>query len=466
MDGARRATTLRSLCLIPILALAAVLRFAALPSRGLLYWDEAKFLLEGVRLNTALLAVSDSRVVIPTGKAIGTAKPTHALLLALADALFGIHDYSGLFASAAFSVAGVALTFAVASLLFDPIVGLFAALILAVSEYDVIYARSALSESDANAILLTGVLLWLWDRQGRRSARRRYLLQGGAATLLGLAFTVNYRIAVYAAVIIGLDLLYGLRERGHAASMRRALIWLAGFLAAPAAWEILDLVARARHLVLFRSEITLRPTSYLQEVMYQIHQGKQSAVHFGPLPYLQWFIAYEGLILALLLTAGIIVALRRRSFPWLAVLVPIALPYLLYIWAPVIVPRNLSAAIPFASILAAAALVTGARRLPGARAPLAASLAVALILAGDGARRTWALSEDRSGYSYAAAYIRAHSSSDVLTVNEITAFYFRGTEGRCRYSKVPRTLSQLNADIRGGYSYALMDHFSRLATRY
>ncbi|MGH2442745.1 MAG: hypothetical protein ACRDFX_06240 [Chloroflexota bacterium] len=36
--------------LIAIVALGAALRFSFLTDRGLIYWDEAKFALEGIRL--------------------------------------------------------------------------------------------------------------------------------------------------------------------------------------------------------------------------------------------------------------------------------------------------------------------------------------------------------------------------------------------------------------------------------
>ena len=141
-----------------------LLRFANLPVRGLIYWDEGKFLLEGVRLETGLRILAGAHSSLPAGKAIGTAKPTHALLIALAFLLFGAHDYSALFLNAFAGVMAVIVVYRIAALLFDPTVGLVAALVLAVSEYDVIYSRSALSESDANALLLLGVLLWVYER--------------------------------------------------------------------------------------------------------------------------------------------------------------------------------------------------------------------------------------------------------------------------------------------------------------
>lgn len=461
-----RATSVRVLAITLVVILAAVLRFAELPARGLIYWDEGKFLLEGVRLETGLRLLAGAHTALPTGKAIGTAKPTHVLLIAISFALLGIHDYSALFLNALAGVLAIILLYRIAMLLFDSTTALFAALILAVSEYDVIYARSALSESDANALLLLGVLLWLHARCGVPRARRSTILLVAAALVFGLAFTTNYRISVYVAAIIGFDLLYGLKQRGLSQTMARGTKWVAGCIVTPVLWQIVDVMARTRGTVLFRSEITHKPASYFSEALYQIHQGKQSQILFGPLPYLQWYVAYEGWILALLLALGIVMALRIRSFVWLAALSPVAVPYLLYIWAPILVPRNLAAAIPFTAILIAAALVPTVRRVVGARAFVAVLLVIAVILGADGVRRSWRLSAERSGFARAASYVESHQGRLALTTNEAPVFYLRGEGGQCRAAKVPHSLLRLSADVRAGYSYVIMDHDSWSTARF
>jgi Dolichyl-phosphate-mannose-protein mannosyltransferase len=461
-----RATSLHVLAVTLIVILASVLRFAELPSRGLIYWDEGKFLLEGVRLETGLRLLAGAHTSMPEGKAIGTAKPTHALLIAFSFALLGVHDYSALFLNALASVLAVVLVYRIATLLFDSAIGVVAALVLAVSEYDVIYARSALSESDATALLLLGALLWLRERCGVTRTRRSVGLLLAAALVFGLAFTTNYRISVYVAVVIAFDLLYGLKPRGLRQTVLRGAQWVVGIAIAPILWQIVDVLARARGTVLFRSEITHRPTTYFGEALYQIHQGKQSEFAFGPLPYLQWYVAYQGWMLALLLALGVVIALRVRSFAWLVVLCPVAVPYLLYIWAPIIVPRNLAAAIPFASILIAAALVLTVRRLANARVFVVVLLVIAVVLGADGARRSWRLSAERSGFTRAAGFIELHYARVVLTTNEAPVFYLRGSTDHCHAAKVPHSLQQLSADVRAGYSYALMDHVSGAAAHF
>jgi hypothetical protein len=55
---------------------------------------------------------------------------------------------------------------------------------------------------------------------------------------------------------------------------------------------------------------------------------------------------------------------------------------------------------------------------------------------------------------------------EVLSTNEITMFYLRGENGRCTGARLPHTLARLSADIRAGYSYAVIDHFYWPAARF
>ncbi len=446
-----------SIALLGITALAALLRFHSLPLRGLIYWDEAKFMLEGARLQTGMRILTGYRASLPQGKAIGTAKPTHALFIALAYALLGVHDYSGLVLSATASVLGVVLVYCVGFLLFDSTVGLVAGLVLAVSEYDVIYARSALSESDASALLLLGVVLWLLAIRRFRAPRQHRLAVFAAGLVFGIAFTTNYRMVVYIAALVGLDLIYRFFSHGSVLDVAgRCVLWLVGLAAAPCVWEAVDLVARSRGTVLFRSEISDRPTTYFQEALYQIHGGKQAAVHFAPLSYLQWFIQYEGWAAAVLLAAGCVIAVRKRSFPWLAALCPVGIPCLLYMWAPVTVPRNLAEAVPFAAVLIAATVVAGVRHVFSVSKSLSVLLAVSALIAGDGILHSWRLGSERSGFASAAQFLAARGARNVLTTNEVPVFYARGSGNACYALKMPHTLGDLAIDVASGYRYAIL----------
>jgi len=178
---------------------------------------------------------------------------------------------------------------------------------------------------------------------------------------LGIAFTANYRLIVYCAVVVAFDLLRSGRSiRGLS---RAASLWLGGLAIAPALWQAADLLARARGIVLFRSEITGRPTLYVQQALYQLHGGKQSVFLFSPLPYVQWYVWREGIALSFLVLAGIAVIVlgsrgsREESWRQRIVVALIVIPYAVYSFAPFVTPRNLDATVPFACIAAAAGLL-------------------------------------------------------------------------------------------------------------
>jgi 4-amino-4-deoxy-L-arabinose transferase-like glycosyltransferase len=472
---------IRGVLLAGILSLAAILRFYSLSGRGLIYWDEAKFSLEGVRLEAYLQALFGHHVFLTAGKSVGTAKPTHALFIALAYAVFGIHDYAPLYMDALASVVDVALAYFLGKRLFGPIPGLVGALFLAVSEYDVIYARSALSESDADALFLAGVLLWVigWDTQrsdSKQPARTpaKWLILAGL--FAGASFTANYRLSVYILVLVVFDFVRAWRTAGWSAVPRRILPWAVGLAAVPLLWQLVDVAARAGNHVLFRSEVNViikshghvifknvsigKPEWYLTQALFQLHGGKQSVVQLNPLPYLEWFYVRQGIPICLLVLLGLYFALRTRTFPWLVTASFVVIPFLIYMFAPFIVPRNLDAALPFVSILAAATLFDLVEMFRVARARPAVMVGLTAAIALLGVTMSWRLTHETSGFKSAAAYVWSHGGTRVLASNEVPIFYFPGPPygTRCDAIAIPGPLAKLEAERAAGYRYVILDH--------
>lgn len=463
-----RADSARILCpaaALAILVLAAVLRFHDLALRGLIYWDEAKFALEGIRVETGLLALVGQHVSLAAGKSIGTAKPMHALLLAVAYLAFGVHDYAGLYLNATCSILSVALAMYIALRLFGPTVALVAGLLLATSEYDVIYARSVLSESDAAFLFLCAVAVWLardLERQNfpRQPARGLTgpLLSG---LLCGAAFTVNYRMVVYDAVLVLTDLILVVRVDRRLV-WPRLLAWTGAGLFFPVVWQAIDLVAHARHFLLFGHELGGGWFPYYGETIYQIHQGKQSAFRFQPLTYVGWFVVRQGWWQLLLLCFAFVMVAWKRSTQWMIPAALVAVPYLIYTFAPFTVPRNLVAALPFAMMLMAAALWSALARL-GPASILA--IAAALVLGGASSIGAWQLTAERSGFISAARYVEQHGGS-ALTSTEIMLFYLRGSGSTCHAPALPHHYDDLGPYATAGYRLAVVErhHFSPVVT--
>ena len=460
------------LCVLPPLLLVAVLlRFDALTQRGLIFWDEGKFTLEGLNLYVRLESLFGSHPMVLTGKTIGTAKPTHALLIALSYAVLGVHDYAPLMLDATASVLQVGLLFLLARRLFGVRVALLATALLAVAGYDILYARSALSESDANLFFICGVLVWSLTVVHRAklevatvsaTLRTRVL----AGFLLGLGFTTNYRLVVYIAVLVGLDLVIVCKRRGWRSGTQALVLWIAGVAVCPMLWEIVGLVARGHGVILFRSEITHRPTSYFSEVLYQIHGGRQAALRFNPLLYVEWYRIRQGWPMLLLLGTGIGLAVVRRAANWLIPATLVLGPYALYSFAPVFVPRNLDATIPFSSLLVAAVLMSGIGALSRLRIAAVALLTLSFVLAAYDGVHAWRLTTQRSGFAEAALYVRDRGTENALIVNEVLRFYLRDSGQSCDTPRLPGTLSSLAAADRVGDEYVILDRRGSAVARY
>jgi 4-amino-4-deoxy-L-arabinose transferase-like glycosyltransferase len=460
------------LCVLPPLMIVAILfRFGALTQRGLIFWDEGKFTLEGLNLYVRLESILGSHPTVLTGKTIGTAKPTHALLIALAYAVLGVHDYAPLMLDAGASVLQVGLLFLLARRLFGVRVALVATALLAVAGYDILYARSALSESDANLFFMGGVLVWTRAvvQRGKLEVEAEWATLKSrllAGFLMGLGFTTNYRLIVYIAVLVGLDLVIMYRCRGWGSGMKTLSLWIAGLALCPVLWEIVGLVARGHGVVLFRSEITHRPTSYFSEVLYQIHGGRQSAVRFNPLLYIEWYRIRQGWPMLLLLGAGIGLAARRRSANWLIPATLVLAPYAIYSFAPVFVPRNLDTTIPFSSLLVAAVLMSGISALTRLRFSAIALLTLSFLLAAYDGVHAWRLTAERSGFAEAALYVRDRGTENALIVNEVLRFYLRDSGQSCDTPQLPGTLSSLAAADRVGDEYVILDRRGSAVARY
>lgn len=436
---------------------AAALRCVGLGSQGLVYWDEAKFALEGVRFHSELLSFLTGSHLELAGKAVGTAKPSHALLIGVAYLVAGVHDYVPPYLNAAASLIGVVFVYLLGRRLFGLRAGLIASALLAVTMYDVVYARSALSESDGNAVLLGGLLIWAYTRRvavdGQETPDRTPLI-ALAGLALGFALTINYRIAPSIAAIVVFDLMWTAIFRWRVALPRLAC-WLAGVAVAPMVWQIAGNAMAARGIVLFRNESTLKPETYLGQLLGRFQVGLGTGPSAGSF---QWSTVLErlGPVMVALLVLALIFALRARSSPWILIVLLVAVPLAGSLSASFSVARSLSVAIPFAALAAAATLDVMARgSATGGRIAWAVAALAVLV----GATTSWGLMGERSGFARAVAYVKARGSDRTLTSSEVPVFYFSGPGAGCRAPR-PTSLDALVADVQGEYSYVILDYHS------
>lgn len=172
--------------IILILLLAIFLRFFNLQQRGAYNWDEGEYL--------------DAAESVLEGKYlwIGVAlKPLHNFLIMVSFLLFGNHDYVGIGVSAFTGVLTVYLVYLIGRKLFDEKIGLFAALILAVTEYHLYYSRSALA--DGNLTFFFVLTMFFYVHSLLNGEKKYHVLTGIG---VGLCFLTKNTGALVLPVIL------------------------------------------------------------------------------------------------------------------------------------------------------------------------------------------------------------------------------------------------------------------------
>jgi hypothetical protein len=128
-----------------------------------------------------------------------------------------------------------------------------------------------------------------------------------------------------------------------------------------------------------------------------------------------------------------------------------------FVFAPFFVPRNLEAALPFTSLLAAAGLCTVVGAVHPARARLTLFVVVPLALAVISSALTWRLTSVRSGFATAARYLAQHGGGKALNGTEIMVFYLQGSGRSCLAPPLPLSVAGLGPFVRDGYRFAVLD---------
>jgi dolichyl-phosphate-mannose-protein mannosyltransferase len=287
--------------------------------------------------------------------------------------------------SALLGTASLALVLAIGRALFGRVVGLVAALLLAVAFLHVRDSHYGVNDVPSTALLLLSV--WYSLRLWRQPRLRWYLLAGLAG---GLATSTKYNMGFFFVPLLVAHLLGGRRlSRGGLLGLAAAaLAGLAGYLLGTP-YTLLDFAK-------FR-------TDFLTQLGYGNNRWLGQGDEPVPLLYLTSLLqGFGALALALALAAliwGLLVPERRAgvllvaAFPlaYLAFMLPKALFF----------PRFALPLLPFLALLAALALVELASRLP-APALGRAALGTALLLAtagqslGNDLRHNWLLGQTDS----------------------------------------------------------------------
>ncbi len=317
-------------------------------------------------------------------------------IVSLAYRMFGVSDVLTRAVAATFSTLTIVVVFAIARSLFTRRAALIAALLLAVSSYSVVLGRLALLDSTLTFLVTVAMLcLARWDRTSR------------PAWLYGFAACVALAIQ---AKIVGVLLLPILG--GYLLVSRRRLPWPMVALAA------------ATFLV-FLSPVLLDLASNGREFGDFLSRSSRRVSHVSWTYYPTVLLGREGAVVVLLWTAGMVMAVVRRSradlIPGLFLLVFVGF-YLLY---PLKAFNYLLPSVPALCLLAARALEHLPR--PSLSWPwVAATAAVVVLVAGVVPYQWRALHDDSyAGLEEAARWLADNSPADagVMTLSHGSAQY-------------------------------------------
>jgi 4-amino-4-deoxy-L-arabinose transferase-like glycosyltransferase len=193
---------------IAILSLGSFFTFFHLQKRSLLDWDEAYYL-EVIKTWRAVVDWFVYRIFKPTeitqvgfsdymlehGGAINTfAKDGFLAIVFLFSYFFGLRDITILWVNGIFGVLTVWLIYLIGKEMLGRIVGLLSCGILAISAYQLHYARSGFPQTVSVFFLYLAVFLYIlsYKHKSNPNVSRRFLFFTGIS--LGYAFTCHYNL--------------------------------------------------------------------------------------------------------------------------------------------------------------------------------------------------------------------------------------------------------------------------------
>lgn len=188
-----------TIALVSILLLASFFRFYNITEKGIFFHDEAAYMLEGRFLNSSLHFMIDllfGKVQLSQaaeriqGFPMNSGHPTHTIFIFLTSLIVGTEDYMAFLTSAIFGILSVYLTYRLGTVMFNERVGLFSAILLALSAYHVYYSRSGFPETEAGFfVLLPTYLYYIYKKEKKENNRSLFYI----GLLIGIGFTVKYR---------------------------------------------------------------------------------------------------------------------------------------------------------------------------------------------------------------------------------------------------------------------------------
>ena len=198
--------------LIAIVAIAIIPRFYNIIDQGFVSWDEGMYMNEALfyesiihnmplifsQLLTRSLTAHTVEEMIE-GWPPSSAKPAHSFFIYLFTIFVGMHISASKILAASFGVLTVIMLFIFIRSWYGNVIGMIAALFLAVSGYHIYVSRLGVPETDSMFFFILGWYLFGESIKNKKIFKYKYIILCGLT--LGLSFTLCYRWIVAIPII-------------------------------------------------------------------------------------------------------------------------------------------------------------------------------------------------------------------------------------------------------------------------
>ncbi|MBU1152630.1 glycosyltransferase family 39 protein [bacterium] len=323
------------LFLILIILLACFLRFYNLTNKGIFLTDEGNYLQETQFVVSGIQSIFNKEDLQKTriqtkGIALRHSKPTHTLLISALALWEGkVNEYVAFINSAIFGVLTVILLFLIAKNIFNKEIALLSALILALSQYHVMYSREGLAEVDSVFFFLFSFFFYL--KSCKDDTKYKLLFLAISGLLAGIAYTCNYRLFLIPVFLWIYEIVYFFKKPPllYRDLINRILILNLCMVLPILLFEVPYHLA----LLVFRRNNGVLPflTYFEQLFEHLFFYGSKSNLNFNDIltyPYLIWHL--EGPIITLLLIIGLIFLFIKINLHKFYILLQFLLPFIFF----------------------------------------------------------------------------------------------------------------------------------------
>lgn len=318
-----------------ILALAAYLRFYRLKQRGIVYFDDGLRMSElqyfedlfqffknnfsSIRAKKKLLKDAEPHF---KGLFLNDTNPMHIPVYYCVYKMTGDLENSGLITNALFGLFGIVGVFATGTVMFNPMVGLYAALVLTFSMYHLVYCRAIHAEITGGAFFIWAIYFYCLSLHPHG-----YFTLALSGLCVGFSFCCNTKKFYFPFYIFLYELIWWFSGTGAYQYWLPRTIVLSSSMAAPLMFcESIFMVLKLAgypHRTFFREMI-------------------DRTVQFVPpdfrMPFLSFYIKtiyhMEGLMIPMLIFSGSIFLLVNFSYKAFILLLQIIVPVFFWITRP------------------------------------------------------------------------------------------------------------------------------------